>query len=125
LAEEVTRIVHGEEGLQKALRATEAAAPGSNTILNAESLESIAGDMPSKELPLSEVVDNKVLDVLVKVGLQPSKGDARKLIRNGGVSINNEKVVDENAILTRDFLIDGRLVLLAVGKKNKLLIRIL
>lgn len=122
LAEEVTRIVHGEEGLQKALKATEIAKPGSQTELDADSLES--GDMPNFDLPRSAVVDAKLIDVLVATGLQPSKGEARRLIRNGGVSLNNEKISDENYSITSDRLIEGRLLLLAAGKKNKMLVRV-
>lgn len=124
LAEEVTRIVHGEDGLAKALRVTQGAAPGAETTLNTEVLESIAGDMPSHSLPLGETVGQKIVDIMVKMGLQASKGDARRLIRNGGVSINNQKVEDENASILQSHLIDGKLFLLAVGKKNKVLIRV-
>ncbi len=124
LAEEVTRIVHGEEALNKAQKATEAAAPGSKAALNAETLEQISGDMPSKNLSFSEIVNQKIVDFVVAVGLQETKGDARRLIRNGGVYLNNVKVTDENIIIEEKDLIEGRLLLLALGKKNKILIRV-
>lgn len=125
LAEEVTRIVHGEGALNKAQRATEAAAPGSKTALNVELLEQISGDMPSKNLSLAEVVQQKLVDLVVLVGLQESKGDVRRLIRNGGVYLNNVKVTDENIFIQEKDLIEGRLLLLALGKKNKILIRVI
>lgn len=124
LAEEVTRIVHGPEGLATALRVTQAAAPGSDTTLDAATLANIAHDMPSHELALSEVVDNKIIDVLLKAGLQASKSEARRLIRNGGVYLNNQKIVDENQSITTQDLIEGKLLLLSAGKKNKVLIKI-
>lgn len=124
LAEEVTRIVHGEEGVSKAQKVTEGAAPGSSTLLDADSLEALASDMPSQTLSRGDVVDAKLIDIMVKVGLQPSKGEARKLIRNGGVYVNNQQVKDENCAITHSDLIDGRLILLSVGKKNKQLIRV-
>lgn len=124
LAEEVTKIVHGEEGLKTALRVTKGAAPGSETTLDAELLESIAHDMPSHILPLQEVVGQKVIDLMVKIGLQTSKSEARRSVRNGGIYLNNEKFSDENADIMQKDLIDGRLLLLASGKKNKMLIRI-
>jgi tyrosyl-tRNA synthetase len=80
--------------------------------------------MPNFDLPRSAVVDAKLIDVLVATGLQPSKGEARRLIRNGGVSLNNEKISDENYSITSDRLIEGRLLLLAAGKKNKMLVRV-
>lgn len=124
LAEEVTRLVHGEEGLKRALRATEGAAPGSKTELDAETLESIAADIPSCLMKREQIIGKKILDSLVETGLQTSKGEARRLMKNGGVYINNEKVEDENLIFHDRHLISSRLILLAAGKKNKMLIRL-
>lgn len=124
LAEEVTLIVHGEKGLQAAQRVTNAAKPGSESSLDAEILESIAAEMPSKTLAFAEVVGLKLVDLIVNTNLQQSKGQARKLIKNGGVYLNNLKMTDENRILSEEDLIEGRLILLAVGKKNKILIRV-
>lgn len=124
LAEEITRIVHGDEALQKALRATEAAAPGAKTALNAQALEAISQDMPSCQMCLEDVIDAKLIDLIVKVGMQSSKSETRRLIRNGGVYVNNEQILDDNLAITSDKLIEGRLLLLAIGKKNKQLIRI-
>jgi tyrosyl-tRNA synthetase len=124
LAEEVTRLVHGKEGLQTAIRVTEGIAPGAQANLNAATLESLASDMPSRQLSLEQVMHAKLIDFLVEIGLQTSKGEARRLIRNGGVYINNEKIVDENCIIDDRMMIDRRLMLLSAGKKNKILVRI-
>lgn len=124
LAEEVTRIVHGEEGLQKALKVTAVAAPGSETVLDVESLELIAKDMPSHEIALQDLLGMKLIDLLVRTGMQKSKGDARKLIKNGGVYLNNNAVSDENASIDQGSLIGEKLLLLATGKKNKVLVRV-
>lgn len=124
LAEEVTRLVHGEEGLQKALKATEGAAPGSSTKLDAANLESIMNDMPSCKLGKDEVIGKKLIDLLVEIKLQTSKGDARRLIRNGGVYLNNEKIEDENFSIQSQSLIENKFILLAAGKKNKMLIQL-
>lgn len=124
LAEEVTRIVHGEDGLRIALQVTAGVSPGAQTVLDADSLESLAHDMPSCLMNLNQVLEQKLIDLIVKVGLQSSKGEVRRLIKNGGVYLNNEQVKDENLVLNSDFLINGRLLLIAVGKKNKVLIRI-
>lgn len=124
LAEEVTRLVHGSEALQTALRVTEGIAPGSQAKLDAQMLESLSSDMPSCQLPLEKVINVKLIDLLVDIGLQNSKGEARRLIRNGGISINNEKIEDENFIVDHKLLIDNYLMLVAAGKKNKMLVRI-
>ncbi len=124
LAEEITRLVHGEEGLKTAIKVTEGVAPGSNARLDAEVLESLAQDMPSIELGSNDVLNKKLIDLLVEIGLQPSKGEARRIIRNGGVYINNQKIEDENCSIGDNHLISNRLILIAAGKKNKMLIRI-
>ena len=124
LAEEVTKIIHGDEKLQIALKVTAGAAPGADTELNASALESISGDMPNHSLKKDEAVGQKIIDLLVKVGMQPSKGEARRLLRNGGFYLNNQQIQDENFTLDSANLIEGRLALLAVGKKNKMLLRI-
>jgi len=122
LAVEVTRLVHGEEGVATALRATEGLAPGSATELDATMLEALTQDIPTCSLPYSQVIGAGVLDLFVTSGLASSKGEARRLIQNGGAYLNNIKVEKESACVDIEQLIDGRFLLLAVGKKNKLLV---
>ncbi|KAK9842091.1 hypothetical protein WJX81_008006 [Elliptochloris bilobata] len=124
LASEVTRFVHGDAGLQAALAATAALAPGADTQLDAAALEAVAAGAPAAELPRSAVVGAPLADVLAAVGLQPSKAAARRLIKGGGVRVNNRREADELVTLAETDLIEGRLVLLAAGKKNKLLLRV-
>ncbi len=124
LAEEVTRIVHGESGVEKALRATLGAAPGKKTKLDAAALEAIAADMPSYITTGDKVIGTSLPELMVISGLQPSKGAARRLIAGGGVSINNEKIEDENFKISEEHLIDHRFLLIAAGKKNKILVQI-
>jgi len=124
LAKEVTRIVHGEAGLEVAKRATACARPGSETVLDLDALEKIANDMPNVALKTEDVIGCKIIDLCLLTGAQKSKGEARRLIRNGGVYLNNEKVEDENAEVTDQLLIGGKLLLLGLGKKKKILIRL-
>lgn len=124
LAEEVTRFVHKEEGLQLALKVTDVAKPGSQTALNAESLKEISGDMPSSDLSLAEFIDQKYIDVASKIGLVESKSEAQRLIKNGGAYLNNERVEDPAFRFSQDHLIDGKYAVLGAGKKKKILIKI-
>lgn len=73
LAEELTRFVHGEAGLQQALRATEGLKPGAATTLDAAALEALAGDVPSVTLPKAEVVGALVCDVMVRARALPPR----------------------------------------------------
>lgn len=124
LAEEVTRIVHGQGGLDMAIALTQSIAPGAATKLDAQMLEALADNMPSYTLTKEALVGKKLTDILTEAGLQPSKGEARRLIRNGGVYLNNEKIDDENATIEAHHLIDEKLLLIATGKKNKMLLRV-
>lgn len=127
LAAELTRFVHGEEGLTAALRATEGLAPGAagGAPLDAQALEALGGEVPSVSLPAAEVMAMSVAELLAAAGLQPTKAAARRLIKGGGVYLNNGKVGDEHARLAAEDAVGGRLILLAAGKKNKCLVRLL
>ena len=96
LAAEVTTIIHGEKGLEIALKATEGAKPGAKTVLDACVLETIASNIPNIELKRNEVVAKKLIDLLVEANLSESKSESRRLVRGGGVYLNNEKINDEN-----------------------------
>lgn len=125
LAEEVTRIVHGNEGLQTALRVTQAAAPGSKAKLDVEMLKAISSEMPHISLSQNEVVGQKFVDVAVKIGILSSKGEATRLIQNGGAYLNDEKVEDPSFRIQTENVIGGIYILLGAGKKKKMLVKIL
>jgi tyrosyl-tRNA synthetase len=124
LAEEVTRFVHGEAGLQAALRVTEGIAPGAESVLSGAVLEALSKDMPNATLDKSDVVGQKYVDVAVKIGLLPSKGEGVRLIKNGGAYLNNEKIEEPTLLLTQEHLIDGKFLLFSAGKKKRILLRI-
>lgn len=122
LAQEITRMIHGEEGLQIAERVTEGAAPGSKTVLDPTVLKEIAKDMPNVQLNFSEVVDQKWVEVALKADLVSSKGEATRLIKNGGAYLNNEKVLEPVFVISKDALIGEQYILLGSGKKKKVLV---
>ncbi len=124
LAEEVTRMIHGEAGLQQALRITEGMSPGAETSLDRQTLEALAKEMPTFSGSLDDYLERKLVDCIVNLGIRSSKGEVRRLIRGGGVYLNNKKVAEEEQTLQEEDLIDGELLLLAIGKKNKYLVRL-
>ena len=124
LADEVTRFVHGEEGLKKAHKATEAASFGSKGELDPEQLEEIARDIPSHTLLYHEVIGSKYVDIASKANLTASKGEAMRLIQNQGAYLNNQRMVEKERILRDQDLIGGRFLLLGSGKKKKILINV-
>lgn len=123
LAEEVTQFVHGEIGLAQALKATAALSPGAfSTELDAATL--LESDAPQASLPRDQVVGVFLSEVMVAVGMQPSKGAVRRMIKNGGVRMNNVKVEDDEVKVREEDLVEGKLLLLTAGKKNKVMVRI-
>ncbi len=124
LAEEVTRFVHREEGLQIALKVTEAVAPGSKASLDPEVLEEIAKDMPHILMKKGDVVDQTYPDIAAKSGLLTSKSEGSRIIKNGGAYLNNEKIDDQSFLIQSKHIIGGKYLLFGAGKKKKILIKI-
>lgn len=119
LAEEVTRFVHGEEGLQAALRVTEGMAPGADAVLSLD----VLSEMPQEEMKKEEVVDVKIVDLFMKGNLASSKSEATKLIKNGGAYLNNVRLTDPAYVVSSSDLVEGVYLLLSAGKKKRFLIR--
>lgn len=124
LAEEVTRFVHGEEGLEEALKATEALRPGAQTQLDSQTIEGIADDVPSCFLPYGQVLKSPLVDLAVSTGLLASKSAVRRLIKQGGLYLNNIRIDSEDKLVEEGDVVDGKVLLLSAGKKNKMVVRI-
>ena len=104
LAFEVTKLVHGEEEATKAVEATKALFATGGNIDNA----------PTTEI---EDANMNIVDILVACSLCKSKGEARRLIAGGGVSVNNEKVADDYCI-SPEVLDENNSVIIKKGKKT-------
>ncbi|KAL9454537.1 hypothetical protein AB3S75_010020 [Citrus x aurantiifolia] len=119
LAEEVTRFVHGEDGLNEAVKATEALRPGAETKLDWKTIEAIAEDVPSCSLAYDQVLNVSLVDLSVSAGLFESKSAARRLLKQGGVYLNNNRVDSESKRIEPQDIVDDKVLLLSAGKKNK------
>ena len=123
LAEELTRLVHGEKGLEKALGATRTLFGGDVSGKSAEELETIFKDVKSAQMPKAEVVGKPVYAVAAAAGMFKSNGEARRMAAQGGLSLNGAKVDDKRVFEDGD-LIDGRVAVLKQGKKNNFLLKV-
>jgi len=124
LAEELTRLVHGAEGLAVAQRATEIFFGAHISDLNDAQLTEIFADVPSSELPASRLDEGlSIIDALVEAGLAKSKGDARRTIQQGGAYVNNRRVENVEAMLTPADLASETVLVLRSGKKKYALLR--
>lgn len=126
LAEEVTRRVHGDDGLASAQRATEVLFGGEIAGLGADELADVFSDVPSSEITRAglEGDGTGVLDLFADAGMCKSRGEARRSVEGGGLSINNVRVEDVEAAVTRSDAIEGRFLILRKGKKNYHMVRV-
>jgi len=125
LAREVTVFVHGEEEYANAIRTTERLFANQSapiTSLSAEDLEALEG-VVKFEFPREKIESGMdVVSFLAETGSFTSKGDARKMIQGGGVSINRDKVEDTAMAITAATLLHEKYILIQKGKKNYYLI---
>ena len=125
LAESITTLVHGEEGLAVAQRATEIFFGAEISELSDEQLTQIFADVPSKELT-KDTLDGdglNIIDALVESGLAKSKGDARRTITQGGAYVNNRRIGEIETQLTAEHLASPTVMVLRSGKKRYALLR--
>jgi tyrosyl-tRNA synthetase len=125
LAVELTRRVHGDAGLAVAERATEIFFGAEISELSDRQLEGIFADVPSKELP-RQMLDGEglaVIDAFVEAGLAKTKGEARRLIAQGGTYVNNRRVDGIEMRLGAAQLASPSVMVLRTGKKNYALLR--
>lgn len=115
LAEEMTRLIHGEEALATAIRITAALFSGDLKALSAEEMKDAFKDVPSIELVKE---DKNIIELLVEAGVSPSKRQAREDVTNGAISINGEKITDlEYTVDVKDRL-DDAFSIVRRGKKK-------
>ena len=125
LAEEVTRMVHGEENLHKAIRASQVLFGGEVADLSASDVLDIFAEVPSSELASETIAGDGVslVDLVINSGFAPSKGAARRLIEEGGIYINNRRISDSQATIDRSIFIDGQFLVLRKGARKYHLVR--
>jgi tyrosyl-tRNA synthetase len=126
LAKAVTLLVHGEEEYNKAIETTEKLFADQNApaeSLSVEDLENMDGvikfDYPVEKLNAG--ID--LISFLADTTIFPSKGEARKMVQNGGVSINRVKAEDAAAAVSVAQLLHGKYLLVQKGKKNYYLVQ--
>lgn len=129
LGEEVTVMVHGREEYEKALAATEIlfgkATKESLLKLDEKTLLAVFSGVPHFEVARVEAVGAKAVDLFAeKTQCFASKGEMRKLVQGGGVSLNKEKLSAFDKIITEEDLLDGKYLLVQRGKKNYYLITV-
>jgi tyrosyl-tRNA synthetase len=128
LARELTTLVHGSDHVTRAEHASSLLFGEDIARLPADDVLAVFEDVPSSTVAAASFLGAGIgiVDLLAdpQVRLAPSKSEARRLVQSGGVYVNNRRVADPQARLTRDQAIDGRLFVLRKGQKQTHLVRL-
>ena len=129
LAKEVTVMVHGQEAYDNAIAASQLLFGNVSAevfrSMDERTVREVFANVPSFEVKADEFPCN-VLDLLaIKTAVFPSKGEARKMVQGGGVSLNKDKVGDINYEVTSADVINGHYILAQKGKKNYFIINVI
>jgi len=119
LAKEIVTFIHGEKAYKKALRITE--------LLFKDDIKNLTGDdiiQSFKDVPTTILNSEiNIIHVLVDSGIASSKREARELVLGGAITVNGEKVMDNDYILSRKEAIDQKFIVIKKGKKKYFLIK--
>jgi tyrosyl-tRNA synthetase len=125
LANSLTDLIHGTDGLAKALAATKILFGAEFERLSDAELSQIFGDVPSREFDRArlESPGASLIDALIETGLVKSKGEGRRAVADGGIYVNNRRVDNAELMLTAEHLASPTTIVLRKGKKNYAVLR--
>jgi tyrosyl-tRNA synthetase len=127
LAEEITAFVHGKEELGKAIETTKKLFANENASVESLSIEDIEGMEGVVKSEFAKAKLNSGIDIvsfLAEANIFPSKGEARKTIQGGGVSVNRKKVSDVQMPIDNSLLLHNKYILVQKGRKNYFLVKL-
>jgi tyrosyl-tRNA synthetase len=123
LAREVTRLVHGDAAVREAEAAAAALFRGDIVTQGTlEQIKQLLANVPSSTIAYA--VSWPIVDLLASAGVTRSKGEATRLIRGGGIYVNDRRITDEKELLTPDQAIEGEVFVVRKGKRDNFLVHI-
>jgi tyrosyl-tRNA synthetase len=127
LARELTTTVHGAEQVSRAEHASSVLFGEDIATLGVTDVLAVFDDVPSTDVPAHEAREAGIglVDLVARVQLAPSKGEARRLVESGGIYVNNRRMSDVKARLTVASAIGGELFVLRKGSKQNHLVRLI
>jgi len=128
LAREVTLMCHGQEALDKAVEASQMLFGGNSEALkrlDERTFLAVFADVPSFEIHKEDLPCNIMDFLAVKTAIMPSKGEARKMVQGGGISLNKDKVTGIERDVTADDIVNGHYILAQKGKKNYFIVNVI
>ncbi len=125
LAREVTTMVHGASELARAERASAVLFGGPLAAASVEDVLMVFADVPAVTLPRSAFEPGMAAtELAVTAGIAASKGEAARLIKQGGMSVNDRKLTDERGLITYDHAFGGQLYVIRKGRRQTHIVRI-
>jgi tyrosyl-tRNA synthetase len=126
LAREVTTVVHGAAQVERAEHASSLLFGEDITTLSVADVLAVFDDVPSTEMPADALGGDGIgiVDLVARVQLASSKGEARRLVQSGGIYVNNRRVADPQTRLPRAQAIAGELFVVRKGSKQNHVIRL-
>lgn len=125
LARSVTKMVHGQGGVDSAERASSVLFGGSLDEVTSDEIADIFAEVPSHSVSKHDLEEGiAIADILAESTLATSKGDARRNIKGGSMNMNNVRVTDEGVTVSLDDAIDGQFIILRKGKRSYHLVRV-
>lgn len=121
LAEEMTKIVHGDKAFEQAINISEALFSGDIKSLTADEMKQAFKDVPSYTLESDEPIG--LVDLLVNSKISPSKRQAREDINNGAIYLNGDRIQEVNKLISKEEAIEQQFILIRRGKKKYFMIK--
>lgn len=126
LAEQVTLTIHGQSGLDQALKVTQAFFGGDISGLSADQMEDVLDGSSVTEVTRDQLSGEglRFSELAISAGVGKSGGDVRRTIEQGGMYLNGEQIGDANRTIKTEDLVEGRLLIIRRGRKNYSLIKL-
>jgi tyrosyl-tRNA synthetase len=124
LAREVTSMVHGAAELDRAERASSVLFGGSLADASVEDILMVFDDAPAIDMTKADLMAATMSALTAQVGLAASKGEAARLIKQGGIYLNDRRVTDDRALVTLEDTIGGRVMVIRKGQRERRVVRV-
>ena len=122
LAEEMTRLIHGQDALDQAIRISQALFSGDLKALSAAEMRDAFKDVPSAEMSKE---DKNIVDFIVEAGISPSKRQGREDVTNGAISVNGERIQDTAYMMTETDRLEDEFTIVRRGKRKYTMVQFL
>lgn len=120
LAEEMTKLIHGEAALDQAIRISKALFSGDLKALSVDEMRDAFKDVPSAKMSKD---DQNIVDFIVEAGISPSKRQGREDVSNGAISVNGERIQDTAYTMTATDRLADEFTIIRRGKRNYTMIQ--